>query len=148
MTPPLHMTCKLLVLASFEVATLFLSHMNKCCFGVIILWCCFVGSGSCWGPNSSRHLCNCDTTTFGSPTVPNFSIGLSISLSTGDFGLATPNVNDRVFYLSSGNCVSGESEASPNVDINVLTKTLILKKNIYFQKPTTFFLKSQGFNKV
>jgi hypothetical protein len=53
-----------------------------------------------------------------------------------------------VCCLFSRNYVQRESEASPNVDINVFTKTLILEiKHIYiyiymfyfFQQPTTFF---------
>jgi len=50
----------------------------------------------------------------------------------GNLGLAILSVKDGVCCLSSRNCVPGESEASPNVDINVFTKTLI-------QEPTTFF---------
>ncbi len=103
--------------------------MSKCCSCVIILWRCLGGSELGWGPNSSRRLRSYDTTTLGSPTVP----GSSKGLSTGGVGLATPNVNDGVGCLSSGNCVPGESGASPNVDINVFTKTLILEiKHIYF----------------
>jgi hypothetical protein len=65
----------------------------------------------------------------------------------GDLGLTTPNVNDGVYYLPSGNCVPGESEASPNVDINVFTKTLILEiKHILFlflsTTYNTFYIKS------
>ncbi len=118
--------------------------MSKCYFSVIVLWCCLVGFRSSWGLNSSRHLRSCDTTTLGSPTIPSSSIGLSTSLSIGDFGLTTFNVNDGVYCLSSGNCVRGESKASPNVDINVLTKTLILKiKHIFLSKSyNTFYIKS------
>jgi hypothetical protein len=60
------------------------------------------------------------------------SIGFVTSLSTRELGPTTPNVSDGVCCLSSGNCLLGELEASPNVDINVLYKTLILKiKHIY-----------------
>ncbi len=79
----------------------------------------------------------------GSPIVP----GSSKGLSTGDFDLTTPNVNDGVCCISSGNYVPGESEASLNVDINVFTKTLILKiKHIFFlflsTTYNTFYIKS------
>jgi selenocysteine-specific translation elongation factor len=57
---------------------------------------------------------------------------VSKGLSIGDLGLVTLNVKDGVCCLSSRNYVSGESEASPNIDINVFTKTLILEiKHIY-----------------
>ncbi len=123
--------------------------MYKCCSCVIVLWCCLGGFESGWSPDSSCHLRSCDTTTLGSPTVPSFSKGLS----TCDLNLATPNVNDGVYCLSSGNYVPGESEASPNVDINVFTKTLLLKiKHIYFLflliTYDIFYKKSKGFNKV
>jgi len=79
----------------------------------------------------------------GSPIVP----GSSKGLSTGDFDLTTPNVNDGVCCISSGNYVPGESEASLNVDINVFTKTLILEiKHIFFlflsTTYNTFYIKS------
>jgi len=124
--------------------------MSKYCSGMIILWHCLASFRSGRGPDSSHLLCSCDTTTFGSPTVPSSLIGFSI----GDLSLAIPNVNDGVCYLSSGNYVPRESEASPNVDINVLTKILILEiKHIFllfFSKTYNIFLykKSQGFNKV
>jgi hypothetical protein len=118
------------------IASFFLSQMNKCCSCVIVLWRCLVSSGSSWGLDSSRRLHSCDTTTLGSPTVPSSSKGLSI----GDLSLETRNVNDGVCCLSLGNYVPGESEASPNVDINVFTKTLILEiKHISFLfLPTTY----------
>jgi len=81
--------------------------------------------------------------------------GSSKGLSTGGVGLTTPNVNDGVGCLFSGNCVPRESGASPNVDINVFTKTLILEIEhifYFFQQPTTFLFffhkKFKGFNKV
>jgi len=43
--------------------------MSKCCSCVIVLWCCLLGYGSGWGPDSSCFLCSCDTTTPGSPIV-------------------------------------------------------------------------------
>jgi hypothetical protein len=95
--------------------------MSKCYSYVIIFWHCLAGSKSGWGPDSSCRLRSCDTTTVGSPTVPGSSKGLSI----GDLGLTSLNINDGVYCLSLKNCVPGESKASPNVDINVFTKTLI-----------------------
>ncbi len=117
--------------------------MTKCCSCVIVLWRCLAGSESGWGPDSSCRLHSCDTTTLGSPTI----LGSSKGLSTGDLGLTTPNVKDGVCCLSSGNYVPGESEASPSVDINVFSKTLIQEiKHIFiflyfyfFQQSTTFF---------
>jgi hypothetical protein len=93
--------------------------MSICCSGVIVLWCYLAGSGSGWGPDSSRRLRSCDTTTLGSPIV----LGSLIGLSTGALDLVTPNVNDGVYCLFLRNYVPGES----NVNINVLTKTLILE---------------------
>jgi hypothetical protein len=92
------------------------------------------------------RLRSCDTTTFGSPTIPCSSKGLSAC----DLSLATPNVNDGVCCLSSGNYVLGESKASPNIDINVFSKTLILQiKHIYiyiffisFHNLQHFFIKN------
>ncbi len=114
--------------------------MSKCYSCLIVLWRYLVGFESGWGPDSSHHLRSCDTTTLGSPIVP----GSSKGLLTCYLRQSTPNVKDGVYCLSSGNCVLGESEASPNVDINVFIKTLILEtKHIYnlfyFQQPTTFF---------
>jgi hypothetical protein len=122
--------------------------MSKCCYGVITLWCYLVNSGSDWGLDFFCRLCSCDTTTLGSPIIPGFSIGLSTNLSTNilasEFVLIIPNVSDGVCCLYSRNYVPGESKAFPNVDINVLSKTLILKiKHIYFylfQKLVTFFI--------
>jgi hypothetical protein len=68
-----------------------------------------------------------------SPTVLGFSIYLSINFSTCQFGSITPNVSDGVCCLSFKNCVLGESKASPNIDANVLFKTLTLKiKHLFF----------------
>jgi hypothetical protein len=68
----------------------------------------------------------------GSHIVPTSLINLSTNLSTCEFGLTIPNVNDGVCCLFSGNYVLGESKASPNIDISVLSKTIILKiKNIF-----------------
>jgi hypothetical protein len=117
--------------------------MSNCCSCVIILWRHLAGSESCWGPDSSRCLHSCDTTTFSSPTV----LGSSKGLSTCDLGLTSPNVNDGVCCLSSGNYVPGQSKVSPNIDINVFTKTLILEiKHIFFlflsTTYNTFYIKS------
>jgi hypothetical protein len=102
--------------------------MSKCCSYVIVLWRCFTDSRLGSSPYSSHRLRSCDTTTPGSPTVP----GSSKGLPTSDIGLTTPNVNDGVCCLSLGNYVPRESKASPNVDINVFTITLILEiKHIY-----------------
>jgi hypothetical protein len=60
---------------------------------VITLWCCFVGSRSGLGPDSSRHLRNCDTNTLGSSIFLGFSIGFSTSFSINELGLTTFNVN-------------------------------------------------------
>jgi hypothetical protein len=127
MMPPLYMTCKLLVLAYFTITSFFLSHMNKCYYGVMTFWCCFTGSRLDWSPNSSRHLCSYYINTLGSPINLGSSIGFSTSLSTNELGLTTPNVNDGVCCLFCRYYVLGESKASPNIDISVLFKTLILK---------------------
>jgi hypothetical protein len=139
-----------------EFTSLFLSQMNKCCYGVITLWHCLAGSRSGWGPNFSRRLCSCDINTLGSPTIPSSAIGLSTSLSTCELGLTTSNVSDGVYCLSFKNYVPRKSKALPSVDINVLSKILILKIKhvfiLFLSKPTIFFYKrtkkSQGFNKV
>jgi hypothetical protein len=60
------------------------------------------------------------TNTLGSPIGLGFPIGFSISLSTSELGLTTPNVNDGVCYVSFGNYVPGESKDFLNVDINFL----------------------------
>jgi hypothetical protein len=58
--------------------------------------------------------------------------GLVTCFSTCELGLTTLNVNDGVHYLYFGNLVLGELEAFPNLDINVLFKTLILEiKHIF-----------------
>jgi hypothetical protein len=108
--------------------------MNKCWYGVIIFWHCLASSRSSWSLDfSCRHLRNYDINTLGSLTVPGSSISLSISLSIIELGLTTPNVNDGVCYLFSGNYVPRELEHSLNIDINVSSKTLILKiYHIYF----------------
>jgi len=106
--------------------------MNKCCSNVITFWCYLINSGLGWGLDFFCRLCSCDTTTLGSPTIPGFSIGLSTNLLTNEFGLTIPNVSDGVCCLSFGNYVPRESKAFSNVDINVLSKTLILKiKHIF-----------------
>jgi hypothetical protein len=74
-------------------------------------------SKSSWSSDFSRLLRSCDTGTLGSPIAP----GSSKGLSTGVLGLVTPNVKDGVYCLSLGNYVPGESEAFPNVDINVFS---------------------------
>jgi hypothetical protein len=117
--------------------------MSKCYFCVIVLWCCIASFESGWSLDSSRRLRSCDTITLGSPTIP----GSSKGLSTGDLSLTTPNLNDGVYCLSSGNYVLRESEASPNIDINVFTKTFILEiKHILFLFLSTtyniFYIKS------
>jgi hypothetical protein len=68
------------------------------------------------------------------------SIGLVTSLSKHELGLTTPNVSDGVCCLSFGNCLLRELEASLNVDISVLSKTLILKiKHTYIYYFILFF---------
>jgi hypothetical protein len=76
-------------------------------------------------------------------------LGSSKALSTYDLGLAIPNVKDGVCCLSSGNCVPRESETSPNVDINVFTKTLIqeIKKNKK-NKIKNIYIYKISFNKL
>jgi hypothetical protein len=115
--------------------------MSKCCSGVITFWHCFKGLRSDWSPNSSRRLCSCDINTLASPIVLDSSIGLSTSLSIGELSLTILNVSDGVCGLSSGNYVQGELKASPNIDISVLFKTLILKiKHILLFKNLQHFL--------
>jgi hypothetical protein len=145
MTPPLHMTCKLL--AGIV--------LNKCYYDKITLWWYLVSFELSWGPDSSRRLRSCDNNTLGSPVVLGSSIGLSTNLSTCKLGLTIPNVSDGVCCLSFGNCASKELEASPNVDISVLSKTLILKiKHIFLlilsKIYNVFYIKTKkslGFNK-
>jgi len=102
--------------------------MGKCYFGVITFWHRFTGWRLSWSLDFFHHLCNCDTNTLGSPIVIGFSIGFSTSLSISELDLTTLNVSDGVYCISFGNYVPRELEASPNVDISVSFKTLILKK--------------------
>jgi hypothetical protein len=132
MMPSFHMTCKLLVLTYSEVTSSFLSQMNKCYFGVITFWHYFANSESSWNLDFSHRLRNCDTNTFGSPTILSSSIGLSTSLSTSNFSPTILNVNDGVYCLSFENYVPRESEASLNININI--------KPFFFQKLITFFI--------
>jgi hypothetical protein len=107
--------------------------MSKCFYGVIIFWHYLACSRLGWSLDSPRHLCSCDTNTLGSPIALGSSIDLTTSLLTNEFGPTAFNVNDGVRCLYFGNYVSRELKASPNVDINALSKTLILKiKHLFF----------------
>jgi hypothetical protein len=97
----------------------------------MLLWCDHllafpcrfrVGLGFRFFPSSDSYGIN----IFSSFIILGHLIGFSINLSIVELGPTTPNVNDRVYCLSSRNCMQGESEASFNVDIIVLIHDVVL----------------------